>query len=744
MPPTSSKFSALPPRDKAAVLFLTGLAIVVRLYKIWEPDSVVFDEVHFGGFASKYIKGRYFMDVHPPLAKLLITLTGWVAGFDGNFDFKDIAKDYVDDVPYVAMRMLPGVMGVLVVPLAYMTLKAYDCASLSAFLGSIFVLFDNGLATQSRFILLDSPLIFFTALTAYAWANFNNQKQFTAGWYWFLGLTGLALGATVSVKWVGLFTIAWVGVTTIIGLWSLLGDLSVSPRQFLLHFFWRAVFLIGVPVLFYLGMFAVHFLCLVNPGDGDGFMSSEFQATLNNKGMDDTPASIAYGSQVTIRHLNTQGGYLHSHDHLYPTGSQQQQVTLYPHKDANNLWMFDNVTMEPEFDFREAEPVYLKNGDIVRLQHVSTTRRLHSHDVRPPVTEAEWQQEVSAYGYKGFSGDANDNFRIEIVRSESKPGEAQEYLRAIDTKFRLVHTMTHCALFSHKVKLPSWGYEQQEVTCARQGTMPNSLWYIEFNEHPMIPEDAEKVNYAKPGFLRKFAELQKVMWDTNAGLVASHTWDSRPESWPYLRRGINFWVRDHRQVYLLGNVFVWWLSSGSIVLFGLVLAVSVLRWQRGYKDFSLKGMQQFRNYVGTNVIAWALHYFPFFLLQRQLFLHHYLPALYFAILGVTVTLDVVFKHVLRGRRWLVFPVALALLAATVAIYVLLSPLIYGGKWTKGMCEDARLMEHWDFDCNAFYDDISLYDVPAPVAESVGSPVEIMEERMESAVEALAGEVHDEL
>jgi dolichyl-phosphate-mannose-protein mannosyltransferase len=41
---------------------------------------------------GRYIKGKFFMDVHPPLAKLLIALTAWLAGFDGDFDFKEIGK----------------------------------------------------------------------------------------------------------------------------------------------------------------------------------------------------------------------------------------------------------------------------------------------------------------------------------------------------------------------------------------------------------------------------------------------------------------------------------------------------------------------------------------------------------------------------------------------------------------------------------------------------------------------------
>lgn len=82
------------------------------------------------------------MDVHPPLAKLLITLAGWLAGFDGEFDFKDIGKDYLEPgVPYVAMRMLPAILGVLTVPLMFLTLKATGCRTSTAVMGAVLVTF---------------------------------------------------------------------------------------------------------------------------------------------------------------------------------------------------------------------------------------------------------------------------------------------------------------------------------------------------------------------------------------------------------------------------------------------------------------------------------------------------------------------------------------------------------------------------------------------------------------------------
>lgn len=197
------------------------------------------------------------------------------------------------------MRMLPASLGLLLIPLAYLTLRGLQTRPTTALLGALFIMFENGLITQSRFILLDSPLIFFTALSAFCWVGFSNENEvardrtgrvgpFSRRWWVWLAMTGLSLGAVLSCKWVGLFTIATVGILTIAQLWMLLGDLRVPMPLLARHFVARAICLIGIPLAFYMSIFALHFAILNNSGEGDGFMSSEFQHTLAGHGMEDT------------------------------------------------------------------------------------------------------------------------------------------------------------------------------------------------------------------------------------------------------------------------------------------------------------------------------------------------------------------------------------------------------------------------------------------------------------------------
>lgn len=101
-----------------------------------------------------------------------------------------------------------------------------------------------------------------------------------------------------------------------------------------------------------------------------------------------------------------------------------------------------------------------------------------------------------------------------------------------------------------------------------------------------MPEDAPRVSYKKLGFLDKFLELNKVMWDTNKGLISSHPYDSRPESWPLLRRGINYWSKDKLHLYLLGNPLIYWAATTSVLVCVFLKAAFLILEKRGIKkDF---------------------------------------------------------------------------------------------------------------------------------------------------------------
>nr|WOG36210.1 uncharacterized protein [Candida metapsilosis] len=697
---------------------LIVIGLVVRLRGLSYPNSVVFDEVHFGGFARKYILGKFFMDVHPPLAKMLFAAIGSIGGFNGDFEFKKIGDKFPETVPYVFMRQFPALLGVATVVLCYLTLRQSGVRPIISFVTGLLLLIENSNVTISRYILLDSPLVFFIAAAIYSWKKFEIQIPFTFGWYRSLLATSIALGLALSSKWVGLFTVAWVGLLCVYQLWFIIGDLTVSTRKILAHFFLRGFTLLGVPIVLYLVFFVIHFEMLPNEGDGSAFMSSAFRAGLNgNKIPRDITAEVGLGSVVTIRHMDTQGGYLHSHQQFYPTGSKQQQITLYPHLDSNNKWLiepFNGTIYNDTF-------VPLINGMKIRLKHINTGRRLHSHDEKPPVSERDWQKECSCYGFDGFNGDANDDWVVEIVQYRTKDDGAKAFVKALKTVFRLRHAMTGNYLFSSEVKLPEWGFGQQEVTSASQGKRPLSHWYIEQNENEYLPKDRQTIiNYPKLSFWEKFAESHKRMWKINQGLTDHHHWQSDPSEWPFLLRGINYWTREHKQVYLLGNAVTWWAATTCIFTFIIYAAITVFKYHVGKPLSTNKHVFNFNVQTFSYILGWALHYLPFFIMGRQLFLHHYLPSLYFAILSLGHFLEIFTTYLTSSSRLLrqmsmVF-VALILVLSTV-FYLNYSPLIYATPWTKAACEVSKPFKTWDYDCNFFHKDIAEYQFDQESAET---------------------------
>lgn len=179
----------------------------------------------FGKFGSYYIKHEYYFDVHPPLGKMLVGLSGVLAGYNGSFEFKSGDK-YPAEVNFTFMRAFNAFFGIVCIPMAYYTAKELNLRRPAVWFVTLMVLCENSYTTISRFILLDSMLLCGTFATTLCWAKFHNQRRnsFEPEWFFWLFMTGVSIGCVCSVKLVGLFVTALVGLYTIEDLWRKFGD----------------------------------------------------------------------------------------------------------------------------------------------------------------------------------------------------------------------------------------------------------------------------------------------------------------------------------------------------------------------------------------------------------------------------------------------------------------------------------------------------------------------------------------
>ncbi|KAF9365882.1 hypothetical protein BGX34_007831, partial [Mortierella sp. NVP85] len=693
--PVTSVFTVAEKRQSLAVLaVLTILAFISRFYKIDDPDEVVFDEVHFGKFASYYLRRSYYFDVHPPLAKLMLAAVGYFVGYDGHYLFDTIGENYItNNAPYIALRSLPAFLGALTVPIVYMTMREAGFPIVTCALAGFFIAFDNMFVTQTRLILLDSMLVFFMVCSIYSYVRFYKTRN--------------------NVKMVGLFTVATIGVAVIWDLWVLL-DIrrGLTMQEFMNHFWARALALILVPFIIYLFWFWVHFAILTRSGSGDDFMSSEFQETLKGNSMADG-IYIKYGDNITIRHRDT-SVYLHSHPHYYPrtyddgrVSSAGQQVTGYAHSDDNNIWQ---VASSDPNDPKIGEQVMDK--DVIRLLHIATSSWLLAHDVASPTMSTN--EEITTYSTE------EDGSRINETTFQIVLDSGGDKLRTIASSFKLLHMDTKIAIWTHSQKLPSWGFEQQEVNGNKNLVQKSNLWWsdsVEGKDPSEIEEEESNKPVKQRSFILKFLELQGKMFSQNAGLTGKHPYQSQPIEWPFLAKGISFWTQNEtrKQIYLIGNPIGMWIAAGSLAVIVGVVGADVLSRRRGFYPMNQDAQKRFYYATGFLFVGWALHYFPFFLMGRALFLHHYMPALVFSYMILAAVHAFIFVEGVDGpisdpgpgmrprplRRAVVpamaYATAAVLMVVHLASFLYFAPLSYGTSAidVQGLA-NRKFLSQWEF------------------------------------------------
>ncbi|KAI5302570.1 Protein O-mannosyltransferase 2 [Ascosphaera pollenicola] len=676
-----------------APIVFTLASFFIRTWRIGISDVVTWDEAHFGKFGSHYLKREFYFDVHPPLGKMLVGLSGYLAGYNGSFEFKS-GETYPAYVDYTSMRLFNSMFGALCVPLAYFTSRELNFRRPTVWLITMMVLFENSYATISRFILLDSMLLFFTFTTVFCWARFHSLRaeSFSAEWFIWLFLTGINIGCVCSVKWVGAFATAMVGLYTIEDLWHKFGDLKMPPATLASHFFARVVGLIIVPLSVYMFTFYLHFLILENSGPGDANMSSLFQANLRGTEVGkNSPLEVALGSRVTIKNMGYGGGLLHSHVQTYPEGSEQQQVTCYHHKDSNNEWFFVPKHNEPELN-TSADPLFIGDGSEFRLLHAQTGRNLHSHAIPAPVTKQDY--EVSCYG-NATVGDDKDHWMIEVIDDVRSRDHSR--IRTLTTSFRLRHPTMGCYLRAGKTNLPPWGFKQIETTCVRENNPRDTYthWNIETHINDKLPP-GDPGAYKSP-FLKDFLHLNVAMMTSNNALIPDPDKDDPLASsfwqWPILNVGLRMcsWDDKMYKYFLLGNPLVYWGSTASLAIFGLYIVWYLIRWQRGYDDLSNVDIDHF-HYSGIYpILGWFLHYLPFIIMGRVTYVHHYYPALYFAILVFGFCVDWATRRLNKKTQWAVY---LVLYLAVFGLFYHFKDIVFGMHGPNKQWEHLNWLPRW--------------------------------------------------
>lgn len=678
------RFVAL--RDLLAPIAITIFSFYLRFHDIGAANRVIWDEAHFGKFGAHYIKHDFYHDVHPPLGKMLIGLSLHLAGYK-NFDFNfDSGATYPEDVDYVTMRKFNALFGALCAPVAYFTAKSLGFNSIfTSYLFAIMVSSELTYVCLSKFILLDSILLFFT-LTTYLCiikVYTYRKKQLTKKWWLWLLLTGINIGCVCSVKWVGLFVTATVGLYVLWELFLVHCDKKMSWKNYSRHWLVRIINLIIVPFLIYLLCFKIHFALLYKSGKDDGICNSIFQANLEGSQIDvtNTPRNVHYHSMVTIRSYGLSPSLLHSHVQTYPKGSGQHQITGYGHQDTNNDW----IVKPPRSELLDDPYGVVTNGSLIRLQHNGLKVNLHSHDIPSHVSKG--YREVSGYGNEEI-GDEKDDWIVEIVNqmqsADADLVEDSDLLHPISTQFRLKHKALGCYLATTGLKYPHWGYTQNEVVCKESwwARDKSTWWNIEFHTNENVSRPATPYVVPKSNFWDDFVLINFAMASTNNALVpdgdkydslASGAWE-----WPTLHKGLRIcgWSINEIKYYLVGSPFQTWLSTVCLLAFSFSILIFLLRWRRQCVAYSVDDFESFLVKGVLPFAGWAFHFLPFVIMARVTYVHHYLPALYFAMLIMCFVVDTIFG---RLRAFLKIPLYLMLIGLCLYIYYFFSPLAQGMK-----------------------------------------------------------------
>lgn len=166
------------PLDYIVMSALGGGSFVLSFVNYWRPDGSscwtmgaarhcgIFDELYFARAGEEYLRNlRIYENTHPPLSKLLVTLSMMLFGGLPH-----------GDTPY-GWRFLDVVFGAMVVMLLYAFAKRVTGSTVFAGIAALLLICDGMHFVQSRIATPEGFVVFFATLATYAFYRFWLASQ---------------------------------------------------------------------------------------------------------------------------------------------------------------------------------------------------------------------------------------------------------------------------------------------------------------------------------------------------------------------------------------------------------------------------------------------------------------------------------------------------------------------------------------------------------------------------------------
>ncbi|KAJ3604368.1 hypothetical protein NHX12_029109 [Muraenolepis orangiensis] len=130
---------------------------------------------------------------------------------------------------------------------------------------------------------------------------------------------------------------------------------------------------------------------------------------------------------------------------------------------------------------------------------------------------------------------------------------------------------------------------------------------------------------------------------------SEHKHSSSPLEWISMTTNIVYWLHPstNAQILLIGNVVSWGMANVSLAAYQLLAFWYLLRRRRSIRDIPEDAWCQFQQVGVVCVGGWLVNFLPFFLMETNLFLYHYLPAYTFLL----QLLPAVLEHTHSPAQW---------------------------------------------------------------------------------------------